>query len=72
MVQFWVWVDSFLLVFSFFRCYAYICSQDVFHIACHLAAEFGTKLAVLLLQVFFVLEVIWMVGFSGKCYFHHM
>jgi hypothetical protein len=31
--------------------------QDAFHIARHLAAEFGTKLAVLLLQVFFILGV---------------
>jgi hypothetical protein len=48
-VQFWVWVNSFLLVscLSLVATLIFV-SHDAFHIARHLAAEIGTKLAVLI------------------------
>jgi hypothetical protein len=45
----WVWMNGVSLgIVSFPRCYAYFVCWDAFDIACHLAAEFGTNLAVLI------------------------
>jgi hypothetical protein len=50
MIQFsWVWMNGvFIGIVSLSCCFAYFDHRDVFDIARHLAAEFGTNLAVLI------------------------